>query len=104
MDRLDIGGAAFAQLVREALEAEYGGEVDTLLNGFGRQTLENPERFAVELFEALGTEALQYYVTIVKYAESGNYQPGGDAQKEEEELESLVHKIESDEGQNSGET
>jgi hypothetical protein len=98
--RLKIGGPNFAKLAREALEAEYGGEIDALFSGLSQETLESPERFAAEVFKTFGKEAMPYYVTILKYAESGLYQPEQDSEqeKEEEELESIIHKIEPDSG------
>jgi len=102
--QLNISGPNFAALAREALEAEYGGEIDSVLNGLTQETLRNPEKFAVEVFKVFGTQAMQYYVTIIKYAESGNFHPEEDAEleKEEEELESLVHKLGPDSEQGSG--
>lgn len=96
--RLNIEGPGFAMLVSEALEAEYGGEVDNLMKGLSQGTLESPEKFAGELFKTFGTEAMQYFVTIIKYAESGRFQPEEESKsaEEEQELESLVHEIESD--------
>ena len=41
--------------------------------------------------------ALQYYVAIVKYAESGKFSPEVDAEEEaeEEELESIIQETEA---------
>jgi hypothetical protein len=58
--QLNISGPSFAALAREALEAEYGGEIDNVLNGLKQQTLENPEKFAAELSMSFGTQAMQY--------------------------------------------
>jgi len=93
---LNIDGPDFEALAREALEAEYGGEIDNLLNGLDQSTIQNPGKFATELFKAFGTGAMRYYVTIIKYAESGRFQPEENAElaKEEEEMQSLVHDIE----------
>jgi hypothetical protein len=59
--------------------------------------LEDPERFASELFKAYGMEALKYYVVVVKYADSGKYNPEEESeeQAEAEELESIVRETES---------
>ena len=94
---MNIDGPDFAALARQALEAKYGGEIDNLLNGLDQSTIQNPGKFASELFNAFGTGAMRYYVTIVEYVESGRFQPEEDEEvaKEEEELESLVHDIES---------
>lgn len=87
--RLNITDTYFPALARDALEAEYGGEVDILLREVGETALANPEKFAEELFRILGLAALQYYVTILKYAESGRFNP-----EEETELEKREHMIE----------
>jgi hypothetical protein len=96
--KLNIQGAAFTRLVREGLEAEYGGEIGTLLSGLKPTTLESPEKFAAELYRILGSGAMPYYVTIIKFAESGRFSPEQDMEeeREDEELESLVHEIEPD--------
>jgi hypothetical protein len=98
--RLGVTGLAFTRLVRKALEAEYGGEMDSLLSNLNQTTLEDPEEFAVEVYKAFGTDSMQYFVTIVKYAESEAYHPDEDSEleKEEEELESLVGRLEPDSG------
>jgi hypothetical protein len=96
--RLNIEGPAFAALVREAMEAEYGGEIDNVLRGLKQQALEDSEKFAAELFKAFGTQAMQYYVTIIKFAESGSFRPDQDPEeeREDEELESLIRETEPD--------
>jgi hypothetical protein len=103
--KLNIQGAAFAKLVQEGLEAEYGGEIGTLLSSLKPPTLESPEKFAAELYRTLGTGAMPYYVTIIKFAESGRFSQEQDAEEEKEnkELESLVREIESDPGQGGAE-
>lgn len=101
--QMNLSGPEFAALVRQALEAKYGGEMDNLLNRLGQPSVENPEKLAAELFKAFGTDAMEYYVTIIKYAESGRFQPEEDAElaSEEEELESLVHDVEANSDQES---
>ncbi len=101
--RLNVEGPDFAALVRRALEAEYGGEIDNLLNGLDQTTIQDPEKLAAELFKAFGADAMNYYVTIIKYAESGRFQPEEDAEQasEEEELESLVREVETNSDQES---
>jgi len=93
---LNIDGPDFAALTRQALEAEYGGEIDNLLNSLDQSTIQNPGKFASELFKAFGTGAMKYYVTIIKYAESGRFHPEESAElaKEEEEMQSLLHDME----------
>jgi hypothetical protein len=101
--RLKIRGSDFAKLTKEALEAEYGGEGNALLSGFSQGTLEDTEKFATELYKVFGTGALQYYVAIVKYADSGKFHLEEEAEEktEEQELESMVNEIESDSDQES---
>jgi hypothetical protein len=101
---LNIEGPALATLVREALEAEYGGEIGTLLDGLKPQTLEDPEKFAAELFKTFGSETMQYYVTIIKYAESGRFQPeqAMEQEKEDERFEPLVRETEPDSDREAG--
>lgn len=100
--RLNLDGPEFADLAREALEAEYGGEIVGLLKGIDQSAIQDPGRFASELYKNFGTEAMKYYVTIIKYAESGRFQPEEEAElaTEEEELGSLIRDIDasSDEG------
>jgi len=102
--RLNIRGSYFSELTKQALEAEYGGEGKMLLSGFSQGTLEDPQKFAMELYKVYGTGALPYYVAIVKYADSGKFHPEEEAEEkaEEQELESMVDEIESDSGQESG--
>jgi hypothetical protein len=92
-----IEGAGFADLVREAFEAEYGGEGDALLVGLSKETKEDPGRFASELYDQYGTGALQYYALIIRYVDSGRYSPAEEAEEEAEEsdLESIVEEVES---------
>ena len=101
--RLNIRGSDFAKLTKEALEAEYGGEGDSLLSGFSQGTLEDPQKFATEVYKVYGTGALQYYVAIVKYADSGMFHPEQEAEDEaeEQELETVVSEIESGSDQES---
>lgn len=81
-------GPTFTKLFTEALEAEYGGQVSSLWRGMNNQAMEDPEKFASALYKALGTdEAMRYYATIIKYAESGRFQPEEDAEQEQEEQE-----------------
>jgi hypothetical protein len=92
-------GPTFTKLVTEALEAEYGGQVSSLWSDLSQQSVEDPEKFAAALYKALGTdEAMKYYATIIKYAESGRFQPEEDAelQQEEEKLASVIRETESD--------
>jgi len=101
IDRLNLDGPTFALLVNEALEAEYGGEVDNLTKDFDQATLESPERFAEGMFEMLGTDAMQYYSTIIKYAESDRFQPEEESEQAEEESElgSILRDIQPDQGE-----
>jgi hypothetical protein len=103
VEELGIGSEAFPALVREALEAEYGGEIDAVFKELSQETLESPEKFATEVFRVFGTSAMQYYVSILKYAESGNFHPQEDQelQKEEDELKSIVEDVGSDAGNTS---
>ena len=98
MSRSGITGPDFARLTKEAFEAEFGGEGDTLLKGLSREAFEDPKRFASEVYKTFGMGALQYYVTIVKYVDSGMFHPEEEAEEEAEEqdLESIVREIESD--------
>ena len=91
IDRLGLGGPNFARLTREALESEFGGEAQVLLGGMSQGTLDDPGLFASELFKSYGMDALRYYVVIVKYADSGKFNPEEEAEEEqeEEELESI---------------
>ena len=91
-------GPTFTKLTTEALEAEYGGQVSSLWRGLDDQTMEDPEKFAAALYKTLGTdEAMKYYATIIKYAESGRFQPEEDAEQEQEEQElaSVIRETES---------
>ncbi len=99
--RLNLDGPTFALLVKQAMEAEYGGEIRSLLSGFKQKTFEDPKKFAVELSKTFGESAMQYFVTIIKFAESGRFQPEEDLeqQKADEDFESLVRQTEpSEEG------
>jgi hypothetical protein len=102
--RLNIRGSDFSELTKQALEAEYGGEGNALLSGFSQGTLEDPQKFALELYKVYGTGALQYYVAIVKYADSGKFHPEEDSEEktEEQELASMVDEIGLDSDQESG--
>jgi len=104
IDRLGIEGPTFAALVREALEAEYGGEIDAVLDDFKQQTLEDPKKFAGELFKIFETQAMQYFVTIIKFAESGRFHPEEELEQEkgDEEFESLVRETEPNPGLGTG--
>jgi cysteinyl-tRNA synthetase len=68
-----------------------------LIRGIDQANFEDPERFASELFKSFGTEALRYYVVIVKYADSGKFNAEGDAEEEaeKEELKSIMQQTES---------
>ncbi|MDA4126457.1 MAG: hypothetical protein OK452_04545 [Thaumarchaeota archaeon] len=94
--RLNLEGSTFAALVRQAMEAEYGGEINNLLSGIKQQTFENPKKFAKELSKTFGETAMRYFVTIIKFAESGRFQPEEDLeqQKADEDFESLVRETE----------
>ena len=91
-------GPGFASLVQNAFEREMGGEETSFLTGISRKTLEDPEKFAAELYNTYGTEAMGYLSMIVRFAESGDYHPSEDAEerKEEEELESIIEETGSD--------
>jgi hypothetical protein len=104
MVRSSMAGPDFARLAKEAFEAELGGEGDALLKGLDQQTLENPERFASEIYKAFGLGALQYYVMIVKYVDAGKFHPEEEAEDEaeEEDLESIVNELDSKPGQETG--
>lgn len=97
MSRLDVDGPDFARLTREALEAEFGGEGDAILKGLGPETLEDPKRFASEMYKTYGRGALQYFTMIVKYVGSGRFNPDEEAEEEaeEEDLESIIDEVES---------
>jgi hypothetical protein len=90
-------------MAREALEAEYGGEIQVFLRSFSQPTLEDPRKFAEEAYKAFGSAALPYYVTIVKYADSGAYNPEEEAEDlaGEEDFASLVRDVESESAQSS---
>jgi hypothetical protein len=94
--RLNLDGPTFVALVRQAMEAEYGGEVNHLLSGIKQQKFEDPKKFAEELSKQFGDQAMRYFVTIIKFAESGRFQPEEDLeqQKADEEFESLVRETE----------
>ena len=98
IERLGVDGESFSSLVKQALEGEYGGEVVNLLNGLSPGALGSPRAFAKEMYKTLGTGALQYFVAIIKYAESPSYNPEEESEEQSEEstLESLVHDIDSD--------
>ena len=97
VEELGIDGPTFSALVKESLEAEYGGEIDAVFKGLSQETLEDPEKFATEVFKAFGTGAMQYYVAILRYAESTNFHPAEDQEtkKEEDELESILRDVEN---------
>jgi len=92
-----IKGPEFTRLTKEAYEAEYGGEGDVLLRGFSQETMEDPQRFAIEVYKTYGMGALQYYGIIVRYLESGSFNPAEEAEEEaeEQELRSIVDEVES---------
>ena len=98
MSRSGIAGPDFARLTKEVFEAEFGGEGDALLRGLSQEALEDPKRFASEVYRTFGMGALQYYVMIVKYVDSGRFHPEEEAEEEAEEqdLESIVREMESD--------
>jgi hypothetical protein len=95
VQELGIDGSAFSALVREALEAEYGGEIDAVFKDLNEEALESPEMFATTVYKTFGKEAMQYYITILKYAESGSFHPQEDqeAKREEEELGSIIQEV-----------
>lgn len=97
VSKSDIKGPEFARLTKEAYEAEFGGEGDVLLRGFGQEILEDPERFAIEVYKTYGTGALQYYSLIVRYLDSGKFDPAEEAEEEaeEKELETIVDEVDS---------
>jgi hypothetical protein len=92
-----IAGADFARLVRDAYQAEFGGQGDALLAGLSPQALEDPRRFASEVYKEYGMGALQYYSMIVRYVDSGKFNPAEEAEEEAEDadLESIVEEVES---------
>lgn len=94
--RWNFDGPTFAALVRQAMEAEYGGEINSMLSGIKQQTFENPKKFAKELSKTFGETAMQYFVTIIKFGESGRFHPEEDLeqQKADEDFESLVRETE----------
>ncbi len=104
MSRSGIEGNDFARLIKDVFEAEFGGQGDTLLRGLRQEALEDPRLFASEMYEKFGTEALQYYVKIVKYLDSGRFHPEEEAEDEavEEDLESIVNEVESNSDQEAG--
>ncbi len=97
MSRSGIEGTDFTRLTRDVFEAELGGQGETLLRGLSQEALEDPERFASELYRMYGTEALKYYVMIVKYVDSGRFHPEEEVEEEavEEDLQSIVDEMES---------
>ena len=103
VSELKIDGPTFSALVRQSLEAEYGGEIDTVLSSLDEESLENPKKVAAELYKTFGNDVMRYFVTILKYAESGKFQPQTDSELEEEEqtLASLVRDTEADSGNDS---
>lgn len=94
--RWNFDGPTFVALVRQAMEAEYGGEINNMLSGIKQQTFENPKKFAKELSKTFGDTAMQYFVTIIKFGESGRFHPEEDLeqQKADEDFESLVRETE----------
>ncbi len=104
MFKSGISGPDFARLTRDVFEAEFGGEGDALLKGLNRKTMEDPKRFASELYKTFGMGALQYYVKIVKYVDSGKFHPEEEAEEEavQEDLQSIVDEIESNSEQTAG--
>jgi hypothetical protein len=83
--RLRFGGNDFAALTRESLRRKFGGGGDVLLDGIDQSILESPERFAAEMYRRFGSGSTQFYITIVKYGESGLFHP-----VQPSELDSLV--------------
>lgn len=103
MSKSGIRGADFARLTKDVFEAEFGGEGDALLKGLSRETLEDPGRFASEVYKTYGMGALQYYVMIVRYVDSGKFRPEEEAEEEaeEEDLESIISEVESNSEQDA---
>ena len=101
MSRSGIKGVEFARLTKDVFEAEFGGEGDALLRGLTPEALEDPRRFASEVYKTYGMGALQYYVMIVKYLDSGKFHPEEETEEEaeEEDLESIVNEVESNSNQ-----
>ncbi len=97
MSRSGIEGTDFARLTRDVFESELGGQGETLLRGLSQEALEDPERFASELYKMYEMEALKYYVMIVKYVDSGRFHPEEEVEEEavEEDLQSIVDEMES---------
>ena len=97
MSKSGINGHAFARLTKEVYEAEFGGEGDALLRGFSQEALLDPQRFAIEVYKTYGLGALQYYAMIVKYVDSGRFNPAEEAEEEaeEEDLQTIVDEVES---------
>jgi len=98
MSRLGLKGTNFAKLTKEVFEAKFGGEGDALLKDWTQETLEDPERFALEIHRTFGTGALQYYVLIIKYLNAGRFNPEREAEEdaEAEELESIVKQMDAE--------
>jgi len=97
MSKEGLAGPNFARLTKEVFEARFGGGGDALFEGSSQETLEDPKRFASELYKTFGTGALQYYVEIVRYLNSGKFRPQeeDEMEAEEEELASIVKEVES---------
>ena len=72
---LNIGGRNFGSLTRQALQSKFGGGGDALLSGMSDETLGNPNMFAGEMFDIFGKGAVQFFSMIIKFYESGRYQP-----------------------------
>jgi hypothetical protein len=92
--RLKLEEGSFPVLVREALEAEYGGEGDALLKEI---TFSDPESFASQAYKSFGSQAMEYYEAVLKYADSGRFHPEQEAEeeREEKELETIIDETES---------
>jgi len=97
MSKSGIRGPEFARLTKEAYESEFGGEGDVLLKELSQETLEDPQRFATEVYKTYGMGALQYYSMIVRYADSGRFNPEEEAEEEAEEadLQTIVDEVDS---------
>jgi hypothetical protein len=96
MSRSEVDGDDFARLTRDAFEAELGGQGATLLTAVSQEALRSPERFASELYKTFGTEALKYFVMIVKYVDSGRFHPQEEVEDEavDQDLQSIVDEME----------
>ena len=83
-------------MARAALEGEFGGEGDEMLGELAKGSLEDPEKFARELYGNYGESAVPYLGAIARYAASGDHRPEDEeeSKREEQEFESIVQETE----------